>query len=57
MRGRFLERTRAEWEAVFAGLDACVTPVLEMDEAREFTHNKEREAFRLSDQGKWDPVR
>ncbi|MFV0382808.1 CaiB/BaiF CoA transferase family protein [Paracoccus sp. (in: a-proteobacteria)] len=30
---RFAERTRDEWEAVFAGTDACVTPVLDMDEA------------------------
>lgn len=30
---RFLERTRDAWAAAFAGLDACVTPVLDMDEA------------------------
>lgn len=28
----FLEKTRAEWEAVFDGTDACVTPVLEVGE-------------------------
>ena len=30
---RFRERTRVEWGEVFAGSDACVTPVLDMSEA------------------------
>ncbi|MHB1205238.1 MAG: CaiB/BaiF CoA transferase family protein [Rhodospirillaceae bacterium] len=30
---RFRERTRAEWTELFAGSDACVTPVLDMGEA------------------------
>ena len=30
---RFRERTQAEWSALFAGSDACVTPVLDMSEA------------------------
>ncbi|EAW14731.1 CaiB/BaiF CoA transferase family protein [Aspergillus clavatus NRRL 1] len=29
---RFREKTRAEWEAIFDGADACATPVLEQDE-------------------------
>ncbi|PWY79577.1 CoA-transferase family III [Aspergillus heteromorphus CBS 117.55] len=29
---RFKEKTRAEWEAVFDGTDACATPVVEQDE-------------------------
>jgi alpha-methylacyl-CoA racemase len=29
---RFRERTRAQWEAVFDGTDACCTPVLDYDE-------------------------
>lgn len=29
---RFKEKTRAEWEEVFDGTDACATPVLEQDE-------------------------
>jgi alpha-methylacyl-CoA racemase len=41
----FATRTRAEWEAVFAPLDACVTPVLSMAEAMEYPHNTERDAF------------
>lgn len=31
---RFREKTRKEWEAVFDGTDACVTPVLEFGELR-----------------------
>ncbi|KAL4894574.1 putative isopenicillin n-CoA epimerase [Aspergillus ambiguus] len=32
---RFKEKTRAEWEAVFDGTDACATPVLEQDELEQ----------------------
>lgn len=32
LEARFAERTRAEWEAVFDGTDACCTPVLGWDE-------------------------
>ncbi|KAL2835386.1 CoA-transferase family III domain-containing protein [Aspergillus pseudoustus] len=32
---RFKEKTRAEWEAVFDGTDACATPVLEQAELQE----------------------
>ena len=35
---RFAERTRDEWTEVFAEVDACVTPVLTMDEATEDPH-------------------
>ena len=46
---RFLEKTRDEWAAIFAGaphaLDACVTPVLELDEAPAHPHNVARDAF------------
>jgi alpha-methylacyl-CoA racemase len=38
----FLSKTRGEWEAVFAGKDACVSPVLELDEVGTHPHNKER---------------
>lgn len=31
---RFKEKTRAEWEAVFDGTDACATPVLENSELK-----------------------
>ncbi|MEV7010364.1 CaiB/BaiF CoA-transferase family protein [Streptosporangium sp. NPDC051022] len=41
----FASRTRAEWQAIFDGSDACVSPVLEMAEAAEHPHNKARGAF------------
>jgi len=41
----FASRTRAEWEAVFDGSDACVAPVLSFDEARSHPHNVERGTF------------
>lgn len=31
-RPRFLDKTRAEWEATFSGKDACCTPVLSQAE-------------------------
>ena len=34
-RQRFSEKTRQEWEQVFAGKDACCTPVLSQDELEE----------------------
>lgn len=49
LRGRlaevFLTRTRDEWEQVFAGLDACVAPVLTMEEATRHPHNTARGVF------------
>ncbi len=41
----FRSRTRAEWERVFAGSDACVFPVLSMAEAPAHPHNAARETF------------
>ena len=41
----FASRTRAEWEQVFAGTDACVTPVLDLAEAPVHQHAVARGAF------------
>lgn len=41
----FKRKTRAEWEAIFGGVDACVTPVLGWDEAAAFSHNADRKSF------------
>jgi len=41
----FASRTRAEWEQVFAGTDACVAPVLNMAEAPAHPHAAARGAF------------
>jgi len=38
----FKTKTREEWEAIFAGRDACVSPVLELDEVGTHPHSKER---------------
>jgi alpha-methylacyl-CoA racemase len=42
---RIRERTRADWEAAFAGGDACVAPVLDLDEAPGHAHARARGAF------------
>jgi alpha-methylacyl-CoA racemase len=42
---RFETRTRPDWEARFAGSDACVAPVLSMGEAPNHPHNLARETF------------
>lgn len=41
----FRTRTLAEWEAVFAGTDACVTPVLSPLEATRHPHARARMSF------------
>jgi alpha-methylacyl-CoA racemase len=41
----FADRTRADWEQVFAGTDACVSPVLSLAEAPVHPHARSREAF------------
>jgi alpha-methylacyl-CoA racemase len=41
----FASRTRAEWAAAFAGVEACVTPVLDLDEARNHPHAVARSAY------------
>ena len=41
----FATRTRAEWEAVFEGSDACVAPVLGLAEAPDHPHNRARGTF------------
>ncbi len=41
----FRSRSRADWEQVFGGTDACVTSVLDFDEAAANTHLRERGAL------------
>ena len=41
----FASRTRAEWEQVFTGADACVSPVLTLAEATGHPHAGARNAF------------
>jgi alpha-methylacyl-CoA racemase len=42
----FKTRTRAEWAAIFDGLDACVTPVLTPEEASTDPHVRARGSYR-----------
>jgi alpha-methylacyl-CoA racemase len=41
----FRARTRDEWAELFAPLDACVAPVLTLDEAPRHPHNEARGSF------------
>ncbi|MCY3933893.1 MAG: CaiB/BaiF CoA-transferase family protein [Acidobacteria bacterium] len=50
-RRAFLERTRDEWAEVFTELDACVSPVLDLDEAPGHAHNAERGTFPIGPDG------
>lgn len=53
---KFAEKTQAEWTDIFDKLDACVTPVLEMDEAAEREPNQSRKTFAKNTvNGHWDP--
>lgn len=44
-RDTFLCRTRDEWTKLFEGTDACVAPVLSVEEARDCPHALARESF------------
>jgi len=39
----FKTKSRDEWTQIFEGKDACVAPVLELNEVEHHPHNKERE--------------
>ncbi|XP_019561771.2 alpha-methylacyl-CoA racemase [Aedes albopictus] len=41
----FRTKTRDEWTDIFSNRDACVFPVLELNEVNQYTHNRERNAF------------
>jgi alpha-methylacyl-CoA racemase len=47
----FASRTRDEWEALFEGSEACVAPVLDLDEAPQHPHNRARATFYTRDGG------
>jgi alpha-methylacyl-CoA racemase len=46
---RFRQKTRDEWAAIFAGTDACVTPVLSFAEAPLHPHNAGRGSYQEVD--------
>jgi alpha-methylacyl-CoA racemase len=41
----FKTKTRDEWAAIFEGKDACVAPVLDLNEVDEHPHNRERKVI------------
>ncbi|MEZ5800558.1 MAG: CoA transferase [Nitratireductor sp.] len=41
----FMSKSRAEWEEIFEGSDACVAPVLTFEEAAAYPANMAREVF------------
>jgi alpha-methylacyl-CoA racemase len=45
LEAAFARRRRDEWSALFADSDACVAPVLDMDEAPRHPHNVARRTF------------
>jgi len=45
LAGIFKQKTRAEWEAIFEGTDACVAPVRTFAEAGQDAHMLARNAF------------
>ena len=49
LAARFKDRTRDEWAAVFAGSDACVEPVLSLNEAAGDPHLVARGTFVAND--------
>ncbi|HEX9887844.1 MAG TPA: CaiB/BaiF CoA-transferase family protein [Nitriliruptorales bacterium] len=52
----FASRTRDEWAEHFAGTDACVAPVLSLEEAREHPHNVARGLFTQVEGGGVQPA-
>ncbi|NXY17452.1 AMACR racemase, partial [Atrichornis clamosus] len=51
----FAQKTQAEWCNIFDGTDACVTPVLSLDDVASHQHNKQRSSFIKNDQGEISP--
>lgn len=45
MTAAFAAKTRAEWTVIFEGTDACVSPVLNFEEAMSHHHNVARNNF------------
>lgn len=51
----FKTRSRDEWCAIFEGSDACLTPVLDLEEAPRHPHNAARKTF-IEVNGKFQPA-
>ncbi|XP_073825672.1 alpha-methylacyl-CoA racemase-like [Musca autumnalis] len=48
---RFLEKTQAEWSAIFEDIDACVYPVIDWESVLDHDHLKSRHTFEKLDDG------
>lgn len=46
---KIIERTQDQWVSVFEDTDACVAPILTMDEVTQHPHNAERKIFQEVD--------
>eukprot|EP00088_Acartia_fossae_P070410 TRINITY_DN9426_c0_g1_i3.p1 TRINITY_DN9426_c0_g1~~TRINITY_DN9426_c0_g1_i3.p1 ORF type:complete len:377 (-),score=73.00 TRINITY_DN9426_c0_g1_i3:244-1374(-) len=45
LAGIFATKTQDEWSKIFDGSDACVTPVLDTEQAAQHYHNVDRKSF------------
>ena len=52
----FSQKSRDEWAIIFDGSDACVTPIMELNEAVDHIHNKDRQSFVKDIDGDFSPV-
>ena len=55
MTGIIKQKTRQEWDDIFAGSDVCYAPVLAMGEAKDHPHHRARKTF-IDDDGVWQPA-
>lgn len=54
---KFASKTQEEWISIFQNLDACVSPVLSLDEAIQHPHNNQRKSFvQTKDKTTWLPT-
>jgi len=51
----FKTQTREQWMSVFAGLNACVTPVLSVEEVKDHPHLQARKTI-VDIDGRWQPA-
>jgi alpha-methylacyl-CoA racemase len=51
----FKTKTRDEWDGIFKNLDACTTPVLDLDKVHLNKHNQERKSFLVVKDGQLFP--
>ncbi|KHN75964.1 CaiB/baiF CoA-transferase family protein [Toxocara canis] len=47
MEAIFKSKTRREWAKIFRGVDACVTPAVDLQEVGRVRHHQQREAFKM----------